>query len=187
MRSIPRLSNWSTLESHHSSWAPDARCDAWAEVSSHAPRSVWACSPLTPASAASNRATPSATAAAVTRRRVIASRPLPTVRREPKTYQRMARSVETTLPSRTITSRSANAATLGSCVTRITVEPSSRAVRVKRPITSSPVSESREPVGSSAKSTSGCATSPRASATRWAWPPDISPVRWRSRPSRNKS
>src|SRR5215472_15419341 len=47
-------------------------------------------------------------------------------------------------------------------------------------MTSSPLSESMDPVGSSAKSTSGWATRPRARATRWDWPPDISPVRWRS-------
>lgn len=63
-------------------------------------------------------------------------------------------------------------------MTRITVDPCSRAARVRRPITSSPFSESSDPVGSSAKSTSGRATRPRARATRWDWPPDISPVRW---------
>ena len=43
-------------------------------------------------------------------------------------------------------------------------------------MTSSPLNESSDPVGSSANSTSGLATRPRAKATRWDWPPDISPA-----------
>ena len=66
---------------------------------------------------------------------------------------------ELTLPSRTMTSRSAYAATRASWVTSTTVVPCSRAAATSRSITCSPVSESSEPVGSSANSTSGSATS----------------------------
>ena len=62
--------------------------------------------------------------------------------------------------------------------------PCSRAAATSRSITCSPVSESSAPVGSSAKSTSRPATRPRASATRCACPPDSSPDRRCSRPSR---
>jgi hypothetical protein len=44
-------------------------------------------------------------------------------------------------------------------------------------MTFSPVSESSDPVGSSAKMTFGASASARATATRWASPPDSSPVR----------
>ena len=63
----------------------------------------------------------------------------------------------------------------GVVVTRTTVAPCSRAAATSRSITSSPDTESSAPVGSSANSTSGPATSPRASATRCACPPDSSP------------
>ena len=82
-RSIAWLPNWSVPDSHHSRSDVEVGRDACAEVSSHAPRSVWACSPLTPARQASSRPTPRATAAAVTRTRSAASRPLPSVRRRP--------------------------------------------------------------------------------------------------------
>ena len=62
--------------------------------------------------------------------------------------------------------------------------PCSRAVLVIRLITSSPDTESSEPVGSSANSTCGPVTMPRASATRCACPPDSSPDRRRPSPSR---
>ena len=44
-------------------------------------------------------------------------------------------------------------------------------------MTCSPVSESRDPVGSSANNTFGLVTRPRASATRCDWPPESSPDR----------
>jgi len=43
---------------------------------------------------------------------------------------------------------------------------------------SSPVVESRFPVGSSASRIEGELTSALAIATRWRWPPDISFGRW---------
>ena len=76
-----------------------------------------------------------------------------------------------------MTTRSAYAATRASWVTMTTVVPCSRASPVIRSITFSPVSESSEPVGSSAKITLGASASARATATRWASPPDSSPVR----------
>src|SRR6266702_3758423 len=66
----------------------------------------------------------------------------------------------------------------------MTVVPCSRAAAVSSSITSSPDTESSDPVGSSANSTSGPATRPRASATRCACPPDSSPDLRRSSPSR---
>src|SRR5437899_658552 len=63
--------------------------------------------------------------------------------------------IDVTLPSRTMTSRSAYAATLGSWVTRTTVVPCRRARATNRFMTCSPLSESSEPVGSSANRTSG--------------------------------
>jgi hypothetical protein len=47
-RSIAWLPNWSTLSSHHSRDVepPDVDGSVCVEVSSHAPRSVWACSPV---------------------------------------------------------------------------------------------------------------------------------------------
>src|SRR6266568_3306170 len=66
----------------------------------------------------------------------------------------------------------------------MTVVPCSRAAAVSSSITSSPDIESSDPVGSSANSTSGPATRPRASATRWACPPDSSPDLRYSSPSR---
>ena len=50
-------------------------------------------------------------------------------------------------------------------------------------MTCSPARLSSDPVGSSAKTTAGSMTSARAIATRWAWPPDISPARRCSSPS----
>ena len=82
-----------------------------------------------------------------------------------------------TRPSRTIATRSAYAAIRASCVTRTTVAPCSRASPVIRSMTFSPVSESSDPVGSSAKMTFGASASARATATRCASPPESSPVR----------
>src|SRR5262249_56394416 len=53
-----------------------------------------------------------------------------------------------TRPSRTTTSRSAYAATRGSCVTSTTVVPAWRAASTSKAITNSPGSESSEPLGS---------------------------------------
>jgi hypothetical protein len=51
-------------------------------------------------------------------------------------------------------------------------------------MTCSPARLSSEPVGSSANTTAGSITIARATATRWAWPPDISPGRRSANPSR---
>ena len=75
-----------------------------------------------------------------------------------------------------MTTRSAYAATRASCVTSTTVVPASRASPVSRSMTFSPVRESSDPVGSSAKITFGAMASARATATRCASPPDSSPV-----------
>ena len=81
------------------------------------------------------------------------------------------------MPSRTMATRSAYAAIRASWVTMTTVAPCSRASPVIRSITFSPVSESSDPVGSSAKITFGARASARATATRCPSPPDSSPVR----------
>src|SRR5215470_3229771 len=82
-----------------------------------------------------------------------------------------------TRPSRTMTTRSAYAATRASWVMSTTVVPCSRASAVSRSITFSPVSESSDPVGSSAKMSFGASARARATATRCASPPESSPVR----------
>ncbi|CAI7974177.1 hypothetical protein FRAHR75_120004 [Frankia sp. Hr75.2] len=82
-----------------------------------------------------------------------------------------------------MTCRSAYAATRAEWVTSTTVVPCSRADPTSRSMTRSPVKESSAPVGSSANSTSGRPTRPRANATRCAWPPDSSPDRRRSSPA----
>src|ERR1039457_4884232 len=81
----------------------------------------------------------------------------------------------------------------GSCDTRTTVIPDSRS-SWKMPMTSPLVSESRFPVGSSARITRGFETMARAIATRCCFPPDIwlgwwsrrspSPPRGRAAPAR---
>jgi surfactin synthase thioesterase subunit len=78
-----------------------------------------------------------------------------------------------TRPSRRKTTRSACAAALGSCVTTTTVSPRSASPR-RTPRTSSPLSVSRLPVGSSASRTLGEPMSARAIATRCCWPPESS-------------
>ena len=90
----------------------------------------------------------------------------------------------TTDPSRTVTVRSAYAATRGSWVTTTTPACSVRAVLTSSSMTSSAATESSEPVGSSAKISRGPATSARAIATRWPWPPESSPGSRSPRPSR---
>jgi hypothetical protein len=69
-------------------------------------------------------------------------------------------------PSCKKTTRSATVAARASWVTMTMVWPNSSAERRSRPSTSSPVFESRLPVGSSAKSTVGREISARATATR---------------------
>src|SRR6202041_13679 len=84
----------------------------------------------------------------------------------------VGRSMAETRPSRTIATRSAYAAIRASCLTSTTVAPCSRASPVVRSMTFSPVSESSDPVGSSAKMTFGASASALASATRRASPPE---------------
>ncbi len=69
--------------------------------------------------------------------------------------------------------RCACAAMSASCVTRMIVLPPS-CRRAKSPMISSPVFESRLPVGSSASRIDGLLTSARAIATRWRCPPESS-------------
>src|SRR5205085_11704488 len=76
-------------------------------------------------------------------------------------------------PSRMRTTRFALAAMSGSWVTRITVLPCFQMFSNAAMI-SSPVCESRFPVGSSARMMLGLFTSARAIATRWRCPPDSS-------------
>ena len=71
-----------------------------------------------------------------------------------------------------LTTRPANAAMSGSWVTSTIVMPP-RHSSWNNVITSTLVSESRLPVGSSARITLGRVTSARAIATRCCWPPDI--------------
>src|SRR5205823_4366665 len=76
-------------------------------------------------------------------------------------------------PSRRWIWRSACAAMSDSCVTSTMVWPVSCSCSNSFMI-SSPVAESRLPVGSSASRMEGSFTSARAMATRWRWPPDSS-------------
>ena len=73
---------------------------------------------------------------------------------------------------------------VGSWVTMTTVWPKSRTDRCRKPSTSADERESRLPVGSSANTTSGRATSARAHATRCCWPPDSSDGLWLRRSGR---
>ena len=75
-------------------------------------------------------------------------------------------------PSRKTMTRLAKAAMSGSCVTSTIVMPRSALRRVRMPMISSLVVESRLPVGSSASSSGGSPTSARAMATRCCWPPE---------------
>ena len=75
------------------------------------------------------------------------------------------------------TTRSAWAATSGSCVMSTMVLPASRR-RLNVFSTMSPVAVSRLPVGSSARMSAGSFTRARAMATRCIWPPDSSLLRW---------
>src|SRR4051794_959111 len=74
-------------------------------------------------------------------------------------------------PSARRMTRSAYAAAAGSCVTIATVWPASASSR-RSASTARPLRVSSAPVGSSAKSTSGCVISARAIATRCCCPPE---------------
>ena len=77
-------------------------------------------------------------------------------------------------PSPTNTTRSAYDAATGSWVTITMVWPNSRTASRMNVRISVPVTESRLPVGSSAKMICGRDASARATATRCCWPPDSS-------------
>ena len=83
--------------------------------------------------------------------------------------------VSTVRPSARNTTVSAYAAAVGSCVTITTVCSSPSTASRKSARIALPVRVSSAPVGSSAKITSGWATSARAIATRCCWPPESSP------------
>src|SRR5690606_5297062 len=82
----------------------------------------------------------------------------------------------TSEPSRSVSTRLAQAATSALCVMKTTVRPS-RLMSRNRSRMSCCVAESRLPVGSSARISSGSLTSARAIATRCCWPPDSSCVK----------
>src|SRR5262249_31516912 len=75
-------------------------------------------------------------------------------------------------PSRILSVRFAYPAASIECVARIIVRPISRFKRARRFITSVPLSESRLPVGSSARISSGRVTTARATAVRCISPPE---------------
>src|SRR5262249_44239528 len=77
-------------------------------------------------------------------------------------------------PSRILKVRFAYPAASSECVARIIVRPISRFKRARRFITSVPLSESRLPVGSSARINSGRVTTARATAVRCISPPESS-------------
>jgi anhydro-N-acetylmuramic acid kinase len=79
---------------------------------------------------------------------------------------------DTRRPWESTTTRPARAARAGSWVARARVVPRSRLSVSMRSITCAPLSASRLPVGSSAKSTRGRCTKARASATRCCSPPE---------------
>src|SRR5579875_1285023 len=94
----------------------------------------------------------------------------------------------TNSPSRSRAIRSPYSAARGSCVAITTVTPNWRARSRITLNTSSPLRESRFPVGSSAISNDGSNTNARAIATRCASPPESSSGRWLSRrPSPTRS
>src|SRR6266545_1172771 len=97
--------------------------------------------------------------------------------------------IHTTRPSLIWITRSARAATPGSCVTSTIVCPATCS-SANVASTSLPARESRLPVGSSAMRIAGSPTSARAMATRCRSPPDSSSGRWPMRsasPSRSSS
>ena len=92
-----------------------------------------------------------------------------------------------TRPSRSAMRRGRAAARSRSCVMIITVVPSPLSSRSSA-MTSAPERESRFPVGSSAKTIAGRATTARAMATRWRSPPESCSGRWsQARPSPTRS
>lgn len=86
----------------------------------------------------------------------------------------VTRSSSATSPSARNNTRSAHAAATGSWVTISTVAPSPSTDCRSSASTSSAVTGSSAPVGSSAQMISGSVTRARASATRCCWPPDSS-------------
>ena len=80
-------------------------------------------------------------------------------------------------------SRLARRASVMSCVMTTRVEPCFQS-SVKRPMMSPPADVSRLPVGSSARTTSGCMARARAIATRCIWPPESSVGLWSMRSAR---
>src|SRR5258705_1042058 len=97
--------------------------------------------------------------------------------------------IHTTRPSLIWMTRSARAATPGSCVTSTIVCPAACS-SANVASTSLPAFESRFPVGSSAMRIAGSPTRARAIATRWRSPPDSSSGRWpmrSERPNRSSS
>src|SRR5262245_53501315 len=88
------------------------------------------------------------------------------------------------LPDCKLRIRSACRATAGSWVTRTTAEPRSRAAATNRRVMSCAVTESRLPVGSSARTTAGSCTSARAIETRCCWPPESWSVSLAASPAR---
>ena len=90
-------------------------------------------------------------------------------------------------PSARNNTLSAWAAATGSCVTITMVSTWLSTHSRSRLRISAPVRESRAPVGSSAKTTSGLMTRARAMATRCCWPPDSCAGRWlqQRRPDRH--
>ena len=83
-------------------------------------------------------------------------------------------------PSRSATRRGSAAASSRSWVMTTIVVPSALSSR-SRSMISAPERESRLPVGSSAKTIAGRATSARAIATRWRSPPESCSGRWARR------
>ena len=88
-----------------------------------------------------------------------------------------------TRPSRMRTTRSQASPTSASWVTRMNVWPCSRLNRRRSARTSAERSESRLPVGSSARISDGRLTSARAIAARCCSPPESSAGRWSPRPA----
>src|ERR1022692_496905 len=89
----------------------------------------------------------------------------------------------TTRPSRRNTTRSAQEASCASCVTTTAATPRLHASCSRR-ITSSALTESSAPDGSSASSSWRFPTTARAIATRWRSPPDSSSGKRAARPAR---
>ena len=87
-------------------------------------------------------------------------------------------------PSCSSTRRGSEAARSRSCVITAIVAPSVALRSRIRSTSAAPVTESRFPVGSSARMIAGRPTRARAMATRWRSPPESWPGRWRARSAR---